>query len=76
MPLKELTLQRQLEVAQLERNALEAQFEGLVPKKQPKWRQANALVKSLEIRLEKAQGRSGRPGGADVEEEATDDSEA
>ena len=58
MPLKEATLQRQLEVAQQERAAIESQLEEKEPKKQPKWRKANAAVKSIELRLAKAQSRS------------------
>ncbi|QDT33172.1 hypothetical protein [Thalassoglobus polymorphus] len=58
MPLKEATLQRQLEVAQKERAAIESQFEGLEPKKQPMWRKANATVENIELRLSKAKSRS------------------
>ncbi len=58
MPLKVETLERQLEAAQKERAAIEAQFEGKEPKKQPKWRSANAAVESIEHRLSKAQSRS------------------
>lgn len=58
MPLKETTLQRQLEVAQQERSTIEEAFAGKELKKQPKWRQANAAVVSLEGRLAKAQSRS------------------
>lgn len=58
MPLKEETLVRQLEVAELERSTLEKQFADAEPKKQPLWRQANARVNSIEKRLEKARSRS------------------
>ena len=58
MPLKAETLQRQLEVAQKERSAVESKLDGQEPKTQPMWRRANAKVASLEKRLEKAQSRS------------------
>lgn len=69
MPLKQDTLQRQLEVAQADRAAIEAEFAGKELKKQPKWRRANALVNSLTERLQSAQSRS----AVGVAEESSDD---
>jgi hypothetical protein len=58
MPLSVSTLNTQLETARSDRSAVEGQLDGQEPKKNPRWRQANALVSSLEKRLETAQIRT------------------
>lgn len=58
MPLSASVLNIQLETARSDRSTVEGQLDGQVPKKNPQWRQANALVLTLEKRLESAQIRT------------------
>lgn len=51
MPLKEETLQQQLERAQSELQLAEKSLEGAALRRQPKWRQANSRVRQIQRRL-------------------------
>ncbi len=68
MPKSAALIKRQLELAKVKLAAVESNLNGMVPKKNPNWREANSHCKQLERRLEAHTAQRGS-GSADNEEE-------